>query len=457
MRRWISIWSKGLAMSLAVAGTNTLWAQQSGEIRQGGITADPVLAAVENAHGELWRRFMDPHNLLYDYADRNGEVRVPTPEECREAKPNGLGWWSPIENGAFFSGLYLAGLVNRWRATGRTLHRNEARRVAQGLLRLSSVGRSPGFIARGVATDGSGFHPAGSDDQTLPWFYGLWHAVKSGLLDERQHEETVKAMVAVAEGLEANGWHMPCVPRSLGNRGSWAGASPSGAPRVLFVTRAMYDLTADKRWLEVYRRLMHEKPHKSEKTRLELCGDGTLIDQHSRPESDYFAFWTKANAQVSLNALCKLETDPAVRAHYERGRREFARAAAKHVARGWLFDNRDDLPFTPDWRQLDRLWRPQANPKEMVAVARPQLREWNRINPRLRYEARGVREPLFAAWIVVLAEDDKLTVGIRADVDAMLTRIDWTRLRWSSFFPAECLYWERRCHSLEQVEGLGQP
>ncbi|MDP4659698.1 MAG: hypothetical protein NWS11_06680, partial [Opitutales bacterium] len=58
--------------------------------------------AIERAHAETWRRFIDGHGIVRDYV---GEL--PTPEDCRLGKPNAIGWWSPIENGPMFTGMYL--------------------------------------------------------------------------------------------------------------------------------------------------------------------------------------------------------------------------------------------------------------------------------------------------------------------------------------------------------------
>ncbi|MBM4047100.1 MAG: hypothetical protein FJ279_18515 [Planctomycetes bacterium] len=133
----------------------------------------------ELAHREIWRRFIGPQGLLYDYTALDGTALLPTPEECRTGKPNALGWWTPIENGAFFSGLYLDALCNRWRATQTRIAADEARKVAHGLLKLAEAGETPGFIARGFATDGRSHYAASSSDQTYPWFYGLWRYATS--------------------------------------------------------------------------------------------------------------------------------------------------------------------------------------------------------------------------------------------------------------------------------------
>ncbi|MCX6997488.1 MAG: hypothetical protein NTV49_10485, partial [Kiritimatiellaeota bacterium] len=40
---------------------------------------------------------------MVDFTDLDGSVNLPTPDECREGKPNALGWYQTIENGAMFS------------------------------------------------------------------------------------------------------------------------------------------------------------------------------------------------------------------------------------------------------------------------------------------------------------------------------------------------------------------
>ena len=73
--------------------------------------------SVKQAHTEIWRRFIDQHGIMIDFAALDGSVSLPTPDECREGKPNALGWWTPIENGAMFNGMYMDAAVNRWKET----------------------------------------------------------------------------------------------------------------------------------------------------------------------------------------------------------------------------------------------------------------------------------------------------------------------------------------------------
>ena len=122
------------------------------------------------AHKEIWRRFIDQYGIMIDFADMAGNVSLPTPEECKLGKPNALGWWAPIENGAMFNGLYMDAAVNRWNHTRSDEDATKARKLMEGLLLLNSISDVKGFVGRGVSTDGKSHYPMGSNDQSSP----LW-------------------------------------------------------------------------------------------------------------------------------------------------------------------------------------------------------------------------------------------------------------------------------------------
>ena len=83
-------------------------------VSQTELPAADTAMAVEQAHRELRRRFIDQHGVMLDFTMLDGSVSLPTPEKCRDGKPNALGWWALIENGAMFNGLYIAAALNRW-------------------------------------------------------------------------------------------------------------------------------------------------------------------------------------------------------------------------------------------------------------------------------------------------------------------------------------------------------
>ncbi|HRQ88225.1 MAG TPA: hypothetical protein PLA50_05470, partial [Bacteroidia bacterium] len=107
-------------------------------------TASLAAQKAEQAHGEMWRRFVDEYGIVIDYADLEGNYPRPTPEECREGKPNALAWWTATENGGMFNGTYMDAAVLRWKLSGADEDAEKARRLAKGLMLLASVSEVPG-------------------------------------------------------------------------------------------------------------------------------------------------------------------------------------------------------------------------------------------------------------------------------------------------------------------------
>ena len=410
--------------------------------------ADPV----EAAHAEIWRRFISPHGTFYDYTSLEGGVELPTAAEVAADQPNALGWWSPIENGGFFGGLYLDALCKRWERLRTEDAAREARTIAGGLLKLAEVGKTPGFIARGFADDGTTHWAASSSDQTYPWFYGLWRYAKSGLPDPAERERVVAVMERVALGLEANGWKMPCDRGGFGHFGHWTGgfagtrgtltgAEPQfdAAARLLFVLRAMHDLTGKERWLALYRGHLHGKPQGSERTRLEICAAGVSYvapgEPPRYPESP--PIWTSASSQAALRGLVEMDEEAAP--SFRQGLETNAAGAAPFIGKFRDYDNDNSLPFDIRWRALLTTWRPQHEIADAVKLATEQYRVWNRQSPRRVAEADAMRDPLFAAWIVALAGD---VSSSRGEITAALAHYRWEKLHTCLFFMAECVHEE---------------
>lgn len=415
------------------------------------------LRAVEQAHREIWQRFISPHGTLYDYTTMDGTVYLPTPEECQECKPNALGWWSPIENGAFFGGLYLDALCNRWRGLRTPAAADEARRIADGLLKLAAPGMTPGFVARGFTADGKSHYPASSSDQTYPWFYGLWRYATSGLPTADERQRVVDTLERVALGLEAETWKMPCDRKDFGHFGHWtggfagtrgtlSGAEPQfdAAVRFLFVLRALHQLTGKAHWGDLYRRSLIEATRDAGKTRLQICAGGVQYvgpgEPPRYPESP--PIWTSASSQAGLRALAEMESDAAVRQQFRQGLDKNAASAARFMGQFRRYDNDNQLAFDINWRQVNDHWRPQTEIGEAVKVAVAEYKAWNRQTPRRLAEADLMRDPLFAAWIVTLSGNADLIARAQADLHGLLAHYRWERLYTCLFFMSECVYWQ---------------
>ncbi len=390
--------------------------------------------AIEQAHAEMWRRFIDRHGVIIDFTALDGSVRLPSPEECRLGKPNALGWWSPIENGAMFNGQYMDAIVNRWRLTQSADDARKARRLMQGLLLLNSISAVKGFIGRGVSSDGRSHYPMGSDDQTLPWFYGLWRYYESGIATPAE-EARIRAHLTEAAGeIVRLNWSMPAEP-PFGTRGTFRGFTFKGAARQLFVCKLMHAVTGGPQWAQRYQEGLREEDPATKKTRLSLCERGLTA------EDGRLDFWTSCSDVASLRGLWELERETAVKEAFARGLEASAARAMQGLPLAGRFDSNDGTVFDPDWRMMNQWWKPQTSAQESENLAKAQLREFLRVSPRRAKETAYVREPTSASWVVTLAPDAATLRQRVPAIEAVITRYDYARLYYSQFFWVESAWW----------------
>lgn len=404
-------------------------------------------AAAEQVVAELWRRFISPANgTVLTFAGLDGRVILPTAEDCAAARPNGMSWCTPISDGGLYGGFLLDGLCLRWRAQPTAVAAAQARQIARGLVALGRAGKTPGFVARGFAADGRSFYPASSEDQVMPWFYGLWRYVRSGLPAEAERREIITLLEDTVLAVEGHGWQVPCDPSSFGFRGNYVGARHKDATRLLFLNLALHELTGRERWLESYGRLAEERIGPEQRTRVEWCATG-MVFVNSAAEvivatetaSVSRSLWTSSLAQAALRGLWEMEKDPSRRATYARGLTANAQAAGPHLARHRLHAAGGPPDFEVDWRFLNATWRPQANCDEAIVLSRSQLPLWEKRNPRGHWEDDTMREPLFAAWIIALAADAAVRREHEAEMAAMLNVYRWDRLYTGGFLIALCV------------------
>lgn len=398
------------------------------------LGASDAATAAEQAHREIWRRFIDKYGVMIDFADLDGSVSLPTPEECRLGKPNALGWWSPIENGPMFNGLYMDAAVNRWRHTKGPDDAAKARRLMEGLLMLNSVSEVKGFVARGVSTDGKSHYAMGSNDQTLPWFLGLWRYLDSGLATNDERARIITRLIETADAIVSLNWAMPAEP-PFGKRGSFAGFEFDSAPRLLFVCKLMHAVTGEAKWGQRYQNALTERGGKENLTRLEICEKG-MVFHYARYHS-----WTSCTCVGAVRALWEMEKDAAIRAAYARGLQASADLAMKSLPVATKFDNEDKSHFEMDWRVMNKAWKPHHTEKEAQDLAHVQLKEFLKVAPRRSKETEFVREPTAAAWVVTLAPDPVILKQRAADVERVIARYDYTRLYYSQFFWVEAAWW----------------
>lgn len=427
---------------------------------------DMVRSSIEKAHHELWSRFVlqqEDYAIVLDYAGLDGSISLPTPEECAAGKPNALAWWCPAENGAFFNGLYIDGLINRWKQTRDERDRDRVHRIARGLIKLAEVGNTPGFIARGVASDGQGHHFIGSDDQSIPWYYGLWKYINSGLCASEDRERIIRLMSTGAEAIRRLGWRMPCDQAGYAFRGSWEEPSFRDAARVLFMLKILSVLTGDPKWSELYCQVGEEKAEGSDKTRFEWCGTGIQDDEDAVYECELltkevceraefpvvpkrrYPYWISASSQSCQKELSLLEENEAIRLMYQQGLAANAKRALNYITtdKYTTYDNDNQVAFNTDWRLLNEHWKPQASVEDALQLAATQYQHWRRISPRKVYEDLFMREPLFAAWFIMLSGDQTLIEAAREPIGRLLTQYEWNKLHYSYFYITTCVYYSQ--------------
>ena len=403
---------------------------------------DPVQAideAVQRAHHELWRRFIDPTwHTFYDHAGLDGEVVLPTAEECLADKPNALTWDISVSDGAMFGGFYMEGAIQRWMITRQAADREKARRIAKGLMKLATVGQTKGFIARGVTADGSAHYALSSEDQVLPWFYGMWRYVRSDVPDEGERRQVKGKIIEVIEALHSHGWQIPSDRPPFDYRGRFDLFSWHCSPRLLFLLKMAADVSGDGRWEEIYRERIAEQAPAGKASRLETCAKG-MVSELARHHT-----WTVCPGVVALRGLWELESDAKLKAVYEEGLKASAAVAAESLPLAMQFDNDDQQTFLLDWRALNTLWREQKSVSEATKLAVEQVALLDSLSPRREYEARFVREPLFAAWVVTLCPDPAVLRRYAPAILEAIRHYRHERLYISQFFPAESAYYRLR-------------
>jgi hypothetical protein len=390
--------------------------------------------AAEQAHAEIWRRFIDKYGIMIDFADMDGSVSLPTPEECRLGKPNALGWWSPIENGAMFNGLYMDAAVNRWKHTKSESDAAKARKLMEGLLLLNSISEVKGFVGRGVSTDGKSHYPMGSNDQSSPWFLGLWCYWESGLTTDAEKQRITKHLVETADAILDLKWSMPA-EQPFGRRGAFSSFTFDSAPRMLLVCKVLHAVTGEAKWDKLYQSALIERGGKENRTRLEVCEHG-MVFEYAR-----YHTWTSCTCVGAVRALWEMEKDETIRAAYAKGLQASADLAFKSLPMALKFDHNDPARFEMNWRLMNEEWKPQQTEQEAQALAHVQLRSFMKVAPRRGKETEFVREPTAAAWVVTLAPDAAILKQRAADVERVISHYDYTKLYYSQFFWVESAWW----------------
>ena len=393
--------------------------------------------AIEDAQEALWK-FVSPQGILYDYL---GEV--PTPKDCAECRPNGVGYWSPLENGPMFTGPFLQAMVLRAGRTKSAQDKERCRVLAEGLLRAASVSEVPGFVCRGIGSDGKCHYPIGGCDQTTPWFLGLDAYLHSEFCAGDFKLRIVAKMREVGEALAGNNWSTPA-------EGVFQTERPSdlriqslpfrGAVQYLFILRVLADATGEPKWKEEYLRARdgkYQRKGSEHLTRLEICEAGCGRDAEMKKgfKVNPTGLWIYVGcAQGCLAALADREEEADVARRYRNGLEKSAAYVRSALGTSKLYPNVAEHPLKyAQWR-AGWTWRAQSTLAEVMAAANKTNANWKLLGNRKTLERRTVTAPLSAAAICAYA-------GLYGDeVMKTLRHYDYSTIALSEFYAAPLAY-----------------
>lgn len=373
-----------------------------------------------------------PYGHILDYVGDGGEVFYPTPEQCERGIPNGFGWWTPIENGAFFTGLYAYTLIKSYDAEPSEELRQKIDILIHGLFTLYDVSHREGFIARGVAEDGKSHYPISSDDQVAPWMLALYAYVHSDSCRDRDgaaqrllrflevFSDSDDSVITDWEGVK---------------HGSWA--SQSGwrdVVKLLFAKRIYAELTGSDTDLASFRAVAEGAPPESVYTRIEIVSHGfapEMINSYGKQP------WICVSAHLALRELRLL--DPENADYYNRGIYNDA-VAALPMVRGIRDFTQGNKPFCADWRGLATLWQDRGHDiSAHREMANAQNRIWMKETvPSRKDEHVILGNAVYAAWIAIASDDKRIADAAYSELCRGYKEIDWDRLHLPMAYPTEC-------------------
>jgi len=169
---------------------------------------------------------------------------------------------------ALICGTALSGLADRFAVLKDDETRQDAAKLARGVLNLAKLHGVKGFVARGIcADDGRTICSLSSRDQFTHWVHGLWRYVNSPMADSTLAAEYKILVADVARFMEtrviaARGWNFGLADGGKDPRGICTMWGPDLYPheqaRLPMIYLAAYEATKDGHWLDLYEKYIDE-------------------------------------------------------------------------------------------------------------------------------------------------------------------------------------------------------
>lgn len=393
---------------------------------------------IEYLHNIVFKRFVrKPYGQILDYSEKNIEdTPIPTPEECEAGMPNALSWWVSIENGTFFTGLYLYTLVEHYEKNPSESLLADITLLLNGMFLSQDVGKIKGFIARGVGTDGKSHYPIGSDDQTGPWLLSLFRVWRSPSFEKELKDEIANRITIVAQTLYENDMHI--VTEFPGHfRGQFKHQDWRGSCKNLLTFGIMSQIHGGK-WTKLYEEAQLEHPDNNIYNRLDLVSQGFAHEMVKN--NGLIQMWINICGHLCLRELSII--DPTNKDKYLLGTKNNGKTAA------WFLNDYKkfipNLPFDSDFRKLNQFHIPfDVDSKDSVNVAVKSALDmchyWEKnIVPARAQEHGPLAQSLFAIWIAITSSEEAVANKAKeALIDCINNTVNWEELNLCYAFVAE--------------------
>lgn len=382
----------------------------------------------------VWSKFLRmPYGHILDYVADGAEIRYPSGEECKNGLPNGLGWWTPIENGAFYTGLYTYSLIKLYDKEPSEVLENKLKILLNGLFLLQDVAKVEGFIARGVARDGKSHYPISSEDQVVPWVLALY-----GYLDSKACcVDKVEVKTRLLRLLTALKSHQYCIPTEWENirHGSWKNSHGfRGVAKLLLLSAILADLSRNGDDLEDFQKMANEKPDGSPLTRLEIIASGfshEMINGYGKQP------WICVASHFGLHELIKLDGKNAD--FYRQGLYMNGITSLMMVNDMKNFTHSDD--FSADWTPLLKLHRDCGTSiAQNISLALEQLSYWtNEIVPARVQEHKILGNSVYGTLIAVTSKNAEIAAAAYKRYSENAKAVQWEKLHLPLAYVAEAI------------------
>ncbi len=259
--------------------------------------------------------------MMSTWHPKTGLIYGCPPEKVEPAKnfKDGLLMWPDgkvrfgrgIGDCAISSGVALSMLCDKYTVTEDAAVKEDAKKVAFGLLNLARSHGRKGFVARGLcAEDGKSISRISSRDQVTHWVHGLLRYCQQPWVDEQTKADYKKLVVEVAEYMlknvtPENEYNFLMADGKIDPRGiciMWGDKIyPHEAARLPMIYFAAWYMSGDKKWKDLYEEYIDEALDKTL----------AIKDKPMKAWEGRMPTYSLFQLNTSLEVILSIEKDPA--------------------------------------------------------------------------------------------------------------------------------------------------